>query len=333
MQGRGLNSYMEKSEKEKLIEEAREKPATRFLLDQLSVLDKQITESEVLLADKDMAELAKEELDNLLNQEKNILIEIKKILDKDKEEELYPNEITLELRAGAGGDEASLFAYELADMYLKYAQKRNWQVAVLDESRNDLGGYKEATFGIKGEGVYKTLMFETGVHRVQRVPTTEKQGRIHTSTASVAILPIYKKTNVEIKESDLEIDFYRAGGKGGQNVNKVETAVRITHKPTGEVVKCSAERSQQRNREKAMQMLRSRLQQLEDEKLAQKEAGERSAQIGRMDRSEKIRTYNFPQDRITDHRIKKSWSNIEKVKQGNLDEIIQALHEEFLNTP
>ncbi len=321
---------MSNLDKEKILREASSLHAAAFLIEQIRSVEEKLKESELLLKDEELKELAGTEIESLKEQEQQILKEIKKILDKEKEEQQFPNEINLEVRAGAGGDEASLFAYELADMYLKYAQKKGWQVSVSDESRNDLGGYKEASFNIKGEGVYKTLMFETGVHRVQRVPATEKQGRIHTSTASVAILPIYKKTNIDIKDTDLEIEFYRAGGKGGQNVNKVETAVRITHKPTGEVVKCSAERSQQRNREKAMQMLKSRLQQLEDEKLAQKEAGERSAQIGRMDRSEKIRTYNFPQDRITDHRIKKSWSNIEKIMQGNLDDIINALHEEFL---
>ncbi len=316
-------------EKEALKKEAAEKSSIAFLLEQIKNIEKKKSESEALLQDPEMKELAQAELEELEAQEENIYLEIKKVIDKEKEEQEFPNEITLELRAGAGGDEASLFAYELADMYIKYSEKKGWQVAVVDESRNDLGGYKEAIFTIKGEGVYKTLMYETGVHRVQRVPSTEKQGRIHTSTASVAVLPIYKQTTVEIKESDLEIDFFKSGGKGGQNVNKVETAVRITHKPTGEVVKCSAERSQQRNRERAMQMLASRLQQAENERLAKEASSERSAQIGRMDRSEKIRTYNFPQDRITDHRIKKSWSGIEKVMQGNLDEIIETLHEEM----
>ncbi len=315
--------------KDEILKEAEGLHSTGFLIEQLKSIDAKRKELDLLLDDEELKELAVQEKEDLDKQEEQILIEIKKILDKEKEEQLFPNEISLELRAGAGGDEASLFAYELADMYLKYADKKGWAYSITDESRNDIGGYKEAVFNIKGEGVYKTLMFETGVHRVQRIPATEKQGRVHTSTASVAVLPIYKKTNVEIKDADLEIDFYRAGGKGGQNVNKVETAVRITHKPSGIVVKCSAERSQQRNREKAMQMLASRLQQQYDEEQAAKAAQERSSQIGRMDRSEKIRTYNFPQDRITDHRIKKSWSNIEKVMQGNLDDIIESLQEEL----
>ncbi len=316
-------------EKEKILKEAESFQSINYIVLQIRKIQAEIKEAEIILEDSEMRDLAELEISELKKQEDSLLNEIKTVLDKEKEEQQFPNEITLELRAGAGGDEASLFAYELADMYLKYADKKGWQAYVIDESQNDLGGYKEAVFNIKGEGVYKTLMFETGVHRVQRIPTTEKQGRVHTSTASVAVLPIYKKTSVEIKDADLEIDFYRAGGKGGQNVNKVETAVRITHKPSGLVVKCSAERSQQRNREKAVQMLASRLQQKHDEEQASKAAQERSSQIGRMDRSEKIRTYNFPQDRITDHRIKKSWSNIEKVMQGNLDEIIENLQEEL----
>ncbi len=323
---------MTPEEKEKLLQDYGSDNRVAFLISQLKEIQEKKNETKALLEDEAMKELAEAELADLEIAENGVFAEIKQIADKDKEEMQFPNEITLEVRAGAGGDEASLFAYELADMYLKYADKNGWKTQVLDESRNDLGGYKEASFEIKGEEVYKKLRFETGVHRVQRIPATEKQGRIHTSTASVAILPVYKKTNIEVKESDLEITFYRAGGKGGQNVNKVETAVRIMHKPTGLVVKCSAERSQQRNREKAMDMLASRLQQMHDEEAALKESSDRSAQIGRMDRSEKIRTYNFPQDRITDHRIKKSWSNIEKILQGNLDEIIDALRSEFDNT-
>ena len=320
---------MDKSQQEQLLAQAKSMPACAFLLSEFEKIESEIKENESLINDPSLSELAQEEKKNLEQRKEQILLEIKKIVDKEKEEKQFPNEVILEVRAGAGGDEAALFAYELADMYLKYADKKGWQSRVIDESRNDLGGYKEASFEIKGQGVYKTLFFETGVHRVQRVPETEKQGRIHTSTASVAILPVYKKTEVEVKDSDLEISFFRSGGKGGQNVNKVETAVRILHKPTGLVVKCSVERSQQRNREMAMNMLKSRLQQLEDEKRMQEESEQRSSQIGRMDRSEKIRTYNFPQDRVTDHRIKKSWSGIEKIMQGNIDPIIEELHREF----
>ncbi len=235
------------------------------------------------------------------------------------------NEIVLEVRAGAGGDEASLFAWELAEMYKKFADMQGWQWYTNYESKSDLDGYKEASFEIKGKDVYKKMRYEQGVHRVQRVPDTEKNGRVHTSTASVAILPIRKKVNFEINPADLEMEYSRSGGKGGQNVNKVETAVRLIHKPTGLDVRSSNERSQLANREKAMTILIAKLQQLEEEKEAKKYSGERKNQIGTGDRSEKIRTYNFPQDRLTDHRIKKSWHNLPKIMKGNIEEVISAL--------
>jgi peptide chain release factor 1 len=229
------------------------------------------------------------------------------------------------VRAGTGGDEAALFAWQLAMMYLKYADTKGWGYETLYESATELGGYKEASFEIKGKGCFKALRFETGVHRVQRIPATEKQGRIHTSTASVAILPIYKKTKVEVNPADFEMEFSRSGGKGGQNVNKVETAVRIIHKPTGIDVRCTSERSQLKNREKAMQLLMSKLQVHKDEEEARKRAFERKEQVGTADRSEKIRTYNFPQDRITDHRIKESWSNIPKALAGNIEDMLDTV--------
>ena len=200
-------------------------------------------------------------------------------------------------------------------------------MSVLDESRSALKGYKEASFEMSGKGVYKLLRFETGVHRVQRIPATEKNGRVHTSTASVAIMPIYKKSTIEINPGDIEMEFTRSGGAGGQNVNKVETAVRIVHKPTGLVVRCQSERTQQRNREKALEILQAKIQNLHDEEEAKKLSSDRKEQIGTGDRSEKIRTYNFPQDRITDHRIKESWSNIEGVMAGEIDRIIETIQE------
>lgn len=263
-----------------------------------------------------------------------ILEEMDKILGADTGEESddFPNEIILEVRAGAGGEEAALFAKELADMYRGYAKLQGWGVAVVDESLSNLGGYKEASFEIRGKDVYKKLRFETGVHRIQRVPDTEKTGRVHTSTASVAILPVRKKVKVEMNPSDLEIETSRAGGAGGQNVNKVETAVRIIHKPSGLVVRSQAERSQSANKEKAMQILAAKIQQMEEEKEAAKYSGERKSQIGTADRSEKIRTYNILQDRITDHRIKEDWHNIEKIMQGYIDPIVEALSEASAKT-
>ncbi|MCC7469645.1 MAG: PCRF domain-containing protein, partial [Bacteroidetes bacterium] len=244
-------------------------------------------------------------------------------------EEKFPNEIMLEVRAGAGGDEAALFARQLAEMYERYAQKQNWTWKRDYDSQNDLGGYKEASFEVHGRDVYKKLRFETGVHRVQRIPATEKQGRIHTSTASVAILPIFKKTTIVVPDSDLEIETSRAGGAGGQNVNKVETAVRIIHKPTGLDVRSANQRSQLANKERAMELLKSRLQQMKDEEEAKKYSDDRASQIGTMDRSEKIRTYNFPQDRITDHRIKESWSNIPLVLNGQIENLLDTVAEKM----
>ena len=222
---------------------------------------------ELMEVDPAMKELAEKELQDIEQQKDTLMEQLEKIVGGDNERE-WPNEVVLEVRAGVGGEEASLFAEELAQMYLKYAESRGWQRKALDESRGSVGGYKEAQFEIKGEDSYRTLQFETGVHRVQRVPATEKQGRIHTSTASVAILPIYKRTKIEINPADLEVETSRSGGAGGQNVNKVETAVRIIHKPTGIDVKCTSERSQAQNREKAMKLLASKLQQAQDEREA-----------------------------------------------------------------
>jgi peptide chain release factor 1 len=274
-----------------------------------------------------MKELAEEELKNILSQKESLEKQIETILKAEREGEKFPNEIMLEVRAGAGGDEAALFARQLAEMYERYAEAQGWTWKTDYESKNDLGGYKEASFEIHGKDVYKKLRFETGVHRVQRIPATEKQGRIHTSTASVAILPIFKKTTIVIPDSDLEIETSRAGGAGGQNVNKVETAVRIIHKPTGLDVRSANQRSQLANKERALELLKSRLQQMKDEEEAKKYSDDRASQIGTMDRSEKIRTYNFPQDRITDHRVKESWSNIYGVLSGDIDRILDAMKE------
>ncbi|MDO8729155.1 MAG: PCRF domain-containing protein [bacterium] len=256
-----------------------------------------------------------------------MLAEMENIFSSEKMQENneIANEIILEVRAGAGGEEAALFAKELANMYILYAGLRNWNAMILYASTSALDGYKEAAIEIKGKGVYEKLRFETGVHRIQRVPETEKMGRVHTSTASVAILPIRKKTKFEIKPADLHIEFSRSGGAGGQNVNKVETAVRIVHKPTGIEVRSTAERSQLKNREKAMSILSAKLEAKLEEEDAAKHSLNRKTQIGTADRSEKIRTYNILQDRITDHRIKKSWHNIEKIMKGEIEPIIDTV--------
>lgn len=308
------------------LEALKKNQATKYLVEQILRIEQAEKNAHGLLAeDSSLSELVQEELASLSVEKEGIIAQIQKILDSEKEEEEFPNEIILEVRAGAGGDEASLFARELADMYDRYAVKRGWTWKVIYESKSDVGGYKEASFEIHGKDVYRNLRYETGVHRVQRVPNTEKNGRIHTSTASVAVLPLRKHTKIEINPADIELEYSRSGGAGGQNVNKVETAVRLIHKPSGIDVRSTSERSQLGNREKAMAILMAKLQQLKDEEEAKKYSADRKNQIGTGDRSEKIRTYNFPQDRVTDHRIKQSWSNIPLIMMGGIDKIIDAL--------
>ena len=231
----------------------------------------------------------------------------------------------MEIRAGTGGEEASLFALDLFNMYKRYALRQGWRFDVLDQSRTEVGGFRQITFEMTGENALKKMKNEAGVHRVQRIPKTEKAGRVHTSTATVAVLPKVKVIDLKINPADLEISFFRSGGPGGQNVNKVETAVRITHKPSGITVSSQEERYQMRNREKAMEVLRAKLWQMEEEKKFGQLTEERRRQIGTADRSEKIRTYNFPQDRLTDHRVKKSWGNLERIMEGELDKVISSL--------
>lgn len=295
----------------------KENHKTSFLASEYERLLKQKEESSVLMeSDPSMAELAKEEITGIEAEMKTLQERMEEIVKKDDEEDTaMPRSIIVEIRAGAGGDEANIFAKDLELMYQKYAGMQGWRMTQISD----------LSFQLDGESVYEKLRFETGVHRVQRVPATEKMGRVHTSTASVAILPLRKKSKIEINPADIEMEFSRSGGAGGQNVNKVETAVRLIHKPSGIDVRSSSERSQLKNREKAMSILTAKLEAMNEEEEAKKYAANRKGQIGTGDRSEKIRTYNILQDRITDHRIKESWHNIEKIFLGYMDPIIDAL--------
>jgi peptide chain release factor 1 len=307
------------------LQNFRENPKTQYIADQFDELTKKLVASEKFAEDEpEMAELAKEEIVSLQSQRKEIFADMQRILTVAKIEEERPYGVILEVRAGAGGDEAALFAEELAQMYLKYADINGWTRSIESESRSSSGGYKEGVFQITHPKAYENLQFETGVHRVQRIPVTEKAGRIHTSTASVAVLPMRKKPKIAFNPGDFEMEFSRSGGAGGQNVNKVETAVRLVHTPTGLDVRVEG-RSQLKNRELAMTMLTARLEAQHEEEEAAKHASVRKNQIGTGDRSEKIRTYNFPQNRITDHRIKVSWHNIEGAMSGQIDSIVEAL--------
>lgn len=303
---------------QELIEEFRKNKKTTFLAEEYIRLENE-EESIKKMSEKDpsMFSLAEEEIKSINSQKKDLLEQMKNITAVSEEADKYPNEVIMEIRAGVGGEEAAIFAEDLAKMYKRFSELKGWSFSFVNESRSAQGGYKEVSIEIKGKEVYKELRFETGVHRVQRVPETEKSGRVHTSTASVAILPIRKKTKIEIKPSDLMIETSRSGGAGGQNVNKVETAVRIVHIPTGVDVRSTAERTQGKNKERAMSILLAKLEMQKEEEEAKKFAGERKEQIGTADRSEKIRTYNILQDRVTDHRVKHSWYNIENILAGD----------------
>ncbi len=290
--------------------------ATAYLAEEYERLEKEAADAlEAAGTDVELVRLAKEDETRVRAREAEILSEIERILAKEKETEMQPRSVVLELRAGTGGDEAAIFARDLKEMYQKYADSKKWRTQVIDD----------LTLEITGAGAYDALRYETGVHRVQRIPLTEKSGRIHTSTASVAVLPLRDFSKIDVLPADIEMEFSRSGGAGGQNVNKVETAVRLIHKPTGIDVRSSSERSQQANREKAMQILVAKIEQLHEEEEAKKHAATRKAQIGTGDRSEKIRTYNYLQDRVTDHRLKKSWHNLPKLLAGNIDDLVEAL--------
>ena len=287
---------------------------------------KELAELEALLnshAEAEMTALIKEEMSKLKEQQADLLSRLKlSLMPKDPDAD---RDVIVEIRAGTGGGEAGLFAADLFRMYSRYAQAKGWQVGVIDSNQSEVGGFKELIFEIKGEGAFSRFKHERGVHRVQRVPITEASGRIHTSTATVAVLPEAEEIELNINHDDLKMEFFHSGGAGGQNVNKVTTAVRITHLPTGIVAVCQDERSQIRNRMKAMAVLRARLLDLEQRKQSESMDKERRMQVGSGQRSEKIRTYNFPQNRVTDHRIGSSFHNLQQILDGELDEIIEAL--------
>jgi peptide chain release factor 1 len=282
--------------------------------------------------DGEIKEMALEEISTLEKKIVELDSDIKKLMiSRNFVNEDDDKSVVLEIRAGAGGEEASLFAADLFRMYKGYASNKGWDVQTIDSSISESGGYKEIVVLINGKSVFRNLKYESGVHRVQRVPTTESSGRIHTSTASVAVLPEAKDVDIKINPEDLKIDVMRASGAGGQCVNKTDSAVRITHLPTGIVVSCQETKYQAQNKEKAMAILRARLYDLKQEEEDSKRDSLRSKMIGSAMRAEKVRTYNFPQNRITDHRIKKSWFNIESVLNGNLDELIEDVHEGIID--
>ncbi len=302
-----------------------------YIEEQINAIDQRIAEVKLLLEDPEMAELAAEELRDLEQQKIDLTASTKASHDndfgEDEDSDINPNVAILEIRAAAGGDEAGLFAGDLLRMYSRYAEIKKWSLEEIDRSEGGLGQIKQVTIQIKGKGVYSKFKYEAGVHRVQRVPKTESSGRIHTSTATVAVMPEIYDSEVYINPADITFEAFRSGGAGGQNVNKVNTAVRLVHKPTGIVVTCQTERSQLQNRENAMSLLRSRIWEKEQAEKMAAVGSNRLSMVGTGDRTEKIRTYNFPQNRITDHRIGKSWHNLEDILEGNLDPVVSALQE------
>ncbi len=291
------------------------KECEKTISDSLELLDEE--------KDEEMREMLKEELQEARSKKDELEHELKiLLLPKDPNDQ---KNVIVEIRAGAGGDEAALFAYEVYRMYNKYAESHNWKTELISFNENGLGGFKEVTFMVNGNGAYSRLKYEKGVHRVQRVPETESQGRIHTSTITVAVMPEAEEIDFQLDLNDCKFDVFRASGNGGQCVNTTDSAVRLTHLPTGIVISCQDEKSQLKNKDKALKVLRSRLYEMELEKKHEEEAKERKSQVGTGDRSEKIRTYNFPQGRVTDHRIKLTLHKIDSVLNGDIDEIVDSL--------
>ena len=322
------------SDWEKFEELSKRKSVLEKIIDknkEIKELEVKIEENKSIASapdDRELASLAETE-NNQLQEKKSCLEKELEKLMKGGEEKSSNQSVIIEIRAGTGGEEAALFVGDLFQMYLRYSQNQNWQQKTLDSHQTELGGFKEIIFEIKGDDAFNKMKYEAGVHRVQRIPTTEKSGRIHTSTVSVAVLLKPKKTEIKIRPDDLRVDVYKSSGPGGQYVNKRETAIRLTHLPTGLVVTSQTERNLLQNRENAMAILEARLLEKQQTEEEEKFSDKRNAQIGGAKRAEKIRTYNFPQDRITDHRIQKNWHNIEQIMEGKLNEVIEDLKNSF----